>query len=144
MHLLFADESGTPPKPGKAAPRYFVAGAIIIPEHLWHRLRDALFGMKIRRKIRGEFKWRYFAPDNDDAKNPMRHLDAKERDAIRAEIYSIICAEKGIRTMAAVRSAAAAYKMPSVVDQEGIYHLTYKTITERFQYCLQDLAPKLR
>ena len=99
--------------------------------------------MKVRDKIRGEFKWRYFAPDNDDARNPMRYLAAEERDTIRAEIYSIICAEKGIRTMAAVCSAAAAYKMQSVADQEGIYHLTYKTITERFQYYLQDLSHEL-
>ena len=42
--------------------------------------------------------------------------------------------------MAAVCSAVAAYKMPSVTSQEGLYHLTYKTITERFQYHLQDLS----
>jgi len=74
MHLLFVDVSGTPPKPGKINPRYFVVGAIIIPENLWHRLKDALFGMKVRLKIRGELKWRYFAPGNDDARNPMRLL----------------------------------------------------------------------
>jgi hypothetical protein len=140
MHILFVDESGTPPKPGKTHPRYFVVGGIIIPENLWHRLRDGLFGMKVRRKIRGEFKWRYFAPDNDDAANPMRHLDQATRDDIRAEIYRIIAAERGVKTMAAICSAAAAYKMPSVNDQEGLYELTYKTITERFQYHLQDLS----
>jgi hypothetical protein len=140
MHILFVDESGTPPKPGVTRPRYFVVGGIIIPENLWHRLRDALFGMKIRRKIRGEFKWRYFAPSNDDPTNPMRHLDQAERDDIRAEIYRIIAAERGVTTMAAICSAAAAYKMPSVNNQEGLYALTYKTVTERFQYHLQDLG----
>lgn len=140
MHLLFVDESGTPPKPGKINPRYFVVGAIIIPENLWHRLKDALFGMKVRRKIRGELKWRYFAPDNDDARNPMRLLAQPERDQIREEVYRIITNERGVKTMAAVCSAAAAYKMRSITDQEGLYHLTYKTITERFQYYLQDLT----
>lgn len=32
MYLLFLDESGTPPKSGKAAGRYLVIGGIIIPE----------------------------------------------------------------------------------------------------------------
>lgn len=140
MHLLFADESGTPPKPGIASARYFVVGAVIVPEAIWHRLRDALLGMKVRRKIRGELKWRYFAPGNSDPANPMRHLDLDTRDSIRTEVYQIIAGESSLRTMAAVCSATAAYKLASVQDQEGVYHLTYKTITERFQYYLQDIS----
>jgi hypothetical protein len=140
MHLLFVDESGTPPKPGDDRTRYFVVGAVIIPENSWHSLRDALFAMKERRKIRGEFKWRYFVSTNSDAKNPMRHLDATQRDAIREEIYRTVAAEKEVRSMAAVCSVAAAYSMPSISGQEDIYHLTYKTLTERFQYHLQDLS----
>lgn len=140
MHLLFADESGTPPKPGVTSPKYFVVGAVIVPEAIWHRLRDALLGMKIRRKIRGELKWRYFAPGNTDPANPMRHLDQVTRDSIRTEVYQIIAAESTLKTMAAVCSPSAAYRLPSVTDQEGLYHLTYKTITERFQYFLQDIS----
>ena len=30
MHILFVDESGTPPKPGKQYPRYFVVGGIYL------------------------------------------------------------------------------------------------------------------
>jgi len=138
MHILFADESGTPPHPNQANQKYFVIGGVIVPEGAWHRLRDALLGMKIRRKIRGELKWRYFSPNNDDARNPMRELSQDERDEIRTETYSIMAREKAIKTLAAVCSIQAAYNMPSVNEQQDVYNLSYKAITERFQYYLQD------
>ena len=97
-----------------------------------------MLGMKARRQIRGELKWRYFAPGNDDARNPMRRLDHQTRNGIREEVYRIICAARGVRTLAAVCSAPAAYAMHSINTQDDLYHLTYKTITERFQYYLQD------
>ena len=90
MHILFVDESGTPPKPSDADPPYFVIGGVIIPEHSWHGIRDAMLGMKARRRIRGELKWRFFAPGNDDVRNPMRRLDFNERNEIREELYQII------------------------------------------------------
>jgi len=142
MHILFADESGTPPHPGQTTQRYFVIGGIIVPESVWHSLRDAILGMKIRRKIRGELKWRFFSPNNDDANNPMKSLAQDERDQVRAEIYGMITKEQSVRTLAAVCSIEAAYKMPSVNDQQGIYNLGYKTLTERFQYYLQDESRK--
>jgi hypothetical protein len=138
MHILFADESGTPPHPGQANQRYFVIGGIIVPESVWHSLRDALLGMKIRRKIRGELKWRFFSPSNDDARNPMKNLSQEERDQIRAEVYAIIIKEKAVKTIAAICSIQAAYNMPSINDQQDIYNIGYKTLTERFQYYLQD------
>jgi len=140
MHLLFVDESGTPPSRGHAEPRYFVVGGVIVPEGAWHRLRDALLGLKIRLKIRGEFKWRYFAPSNDQAENPMRKLDHAARDGIRNEIYRIICTERSVKSIAAVCSIATAYEMASVKTPDEIYMLTYKAITERMQYFLQDLS----
>jgi hypothetical protein len=96
--------------------------------------------MKIRRKIRGELKWRFFSPDNDDARNPMRALTQEVRDDIRTEIYGILGAEKSVKTIAAVCSIEATYKMASVNDQQDIYNLAYKVLTERFQYYLQDLS----
>lgn len=140
MHILFIDESGTPPKPGADNPKYFVVGGIIIPEGVWHRVRDAMFGLKLRRKIRGEIKWRYFSPHNDDPQNPMRELDQPTRDSIRRDIIKIITSETAIKTLACISSAAAAYEMASIATQEDIYHGTYKPVTERFQYHLQDLS----
>lgn len=139
MRILFADESGTPPQPNKDYPKYFVVGAIIIPEAVWSRMRDALLGLKVRKGIRGEFKWRYFSPDNDQPSNPMRKLSQDERDEIRTEIYRVITNEKSVRTIASVCSISAAYEIRSVSTPDDIYHLTYKTISERFQYFLQDV-----
>lgn len=139
MHILFVDESGTPPKSDVDHTRYFVVGGIAIPEASWSRIRDGLMGLKIRRKLRGELKWRYFSPNNDDDRNPMRSLDQETRDSIRTEIYQLICQEKAVRTIASICSVKAAYAMQSVSNQTDVYHLTYKTITERFQYYLQDL-----
>lgn len=138
--MLFMDESGTPPKPGAEGQRYFVAGGIMVPVMVWQSLRDGLYGLKIRRGLRGELKWRYFAPSNDDLRNPMHQLDADVRNSIRSEVYALICKHRAVKTVACVVSAAAAYEMPSVNEPADIYHLAYKGITERFQYHLQELS----
>ena len=140
MQILFLDESGTPPKAGQQEPKYFVMGGVIIPEDVWRTIRDAVLGMKIRRKIRGEMKWRYFSPANVDVNNPMRHLNQVARDEIREELYSILTKQPRIKSIAAICAVKAAYKMPSINDQQGIYNLTFKVLTERFQYYLQDLS----
>jgi len=97
-------------------------------------------GIKIRRKIRGEIKWRYFAPNNEEARNPMRGLAQAERDAIREEIYRLMSSEAGIKTLACVASREGAYAMASINTQEDIYHAAFKPVTERFQYHLQDVS----
>lgn len=123
MYILFVDESGTPPPRGRSRPNYFVVGGVIIPEDIWHRTRDAILGMKLRRKIRGELKWRYFAPDNDQPGNPMRKEPQDVREAIREELYRIIIAPRSVRSLAAVCSISTAYKMASVDGPDDIYHL---------------------
>lgn len=143
MQILFLDESGTPPKPGAAEPRYFVAGGVMIPIGVWQSLRDGLYGLKIRRGLRGELKWRYFAAANDDARNPMRDLDADTRNEIRSELYALICKHRAVRAIACVVSAEAAYEMASVNEPADIYHLAYKGVTERFQYHLQDISQEV-
>jgi hypothetical protein len=145
MYLMFMDESGTPPKAGTDYPHYFVMSGVIRPEGSWREIRDDLLGMKIRRGVRGEIKWRHFAPGNDEAKNPMRRLPQPDRDAIREEMLAIICKPQyGVTSIAAVCSASAAYKIPSINNQEDIYYLTYKVVTERFQYFLQERSTKAR
>jgi len=140
MQIFFLDESGTPPNPANPRERYFVIGGIIIPEDQWHSIRDALLRMKIRRKIRGELKWRYFAPGNDDERNPMWKLGQEERNSIREEVYRIICDHKSVRTLACVASVKAAFELPSVRTRDELYLGTYKPVSERFQYYLQDLS----
>ena len=142
MHILFVDESGTAPNPGNSRSRYFVIGGVVVPENVWHRIRDALLGLKVRRKIRGEFKWRYFAPGNDDERNPMRRLQPEERNQIRSELCKIVCAEKSVRSIACVACIEAAYELASVDNRDDLYAGTYKPVSERFQYYLQDLSRK--
>lgn len=137
------DESGTPPKPNAVNSRYFVVAGVIVPEGVWHTLRDGLMGLKIRRRIRGELKWRYFAPNNDDDHNPMRGMQPEERNEIRTELYRLITGIRSVKTIACVVSNAAAYEMHSINEQQDIYHLGYKGITERFQYYLQDLSREI-
>ena len=100
MHLLFVDESGTPPKPGNRYSRYFVMSGLIIPEDSWLQVRHDLLGMKIRLRLRGEIKWRHFAPGNDEPKNPMRKLGQDERDFIRKEMFGIITKPKSLTRIA--------------------------------------------
>jgi hypothetical protein len=96
--------------------------------------------MKIRRRLNGELKWRYFSPTNDDEANPMRLLSKDERNEIRTELYEMICSIKSIKAMACVACIEAAFQMPSCQGSDALYHYTYKPLSERFQYYLQDLT----
>jgi len=98
MHILFLDESGTPPPRDKRRDRYFVIGGLAIPDGVWHKVRDLVHRMKVRRKLIGELKWRYFAQSNTDELSPMRDMSQQERNEIRTELYEIIC---GIRFLTA-------------------------------------------
>ena len=120
MHIFFIDESGTPPGPGKLNDKYFVIGGLVIPEQVWHGLRDCLHGLKTRRKLVGELKWRYFAPGNTDAANPMASMKPDERNEIRQEMYQIICSCKSVKTMACVACIESAYNMPSVCNRDDL------------------------
>ncbi len=140
MHIFFIDESGTPPGPNGGKDKYFVIGGVVIPEQVWHRIRDALLGMKVRRQLRGELKWRYFTTQNTDKNNPMLGLSQAQRNEIRTEMYDIICSVKSIKTIACVACIEAAYAMPSIGNRHDLYHFTYKPLSERFQYYLQDLS----
>jgi hypothetical protein len=140
MHIFFLDESGTPPSPTKLRDKYFVVGGLVIPEGVWTKVRDALHGMKVRRQINGELKWRYFAECNDDEHNPMRAMKQAQRNEIRAEMYQIICSVRSIKAIVCVCCIEAAYEMPTCENCDDLYHYTYKPLSERFQYYLQDLS----
>jgi hypothetical protein len=140
MHLFFLDESGTSPSPTGHRDKYFVLGGLAIPDGVWHKVRDTFHGMKVRRKLNGEIKWRYFAPHNNEDTNPMKGMAQEQRNEIRAEVYQIICATKSIKSMACVACIETAYNMPSITCSDDLYHFTYKPLSERFQYYLQDLS----
>lgn len=81
VHIRFTDESGAPPKPGQKEPCCFVVGGVIVPEGVWRRIRDAYHGMRVRRRIRGELKWRFFAPNNQSPENPFRRFSGHMKGA---------------------------------------------------------------
>jgi hypothetical protein len=142
MYLCFIDESGTPPNPGQVGrPPYFVIGGVIIHEDQWHGISDELRALKARDefKVRGEIKWRYFGPENNDAKSPVKHLDQGARDAFRKAFFGIIAKRRAVKIIACVASVEAAYATDYVNTQEDLYQYTYKPISERFQYFLQDM-----
>lgn len=145
MHILFLDESGTPPSSLQAAKnqKYFVIGGLTIPAGEWKGIAAKLHGLKTRYALRGELKWRFFAPNNDDFANPMRNMNFAMRDQIRKEMLGIITSVRSVKIIAAVASIPAAFEIPSINSADDIYRLTYKTVTERFQYYLQDLKREI-
>lgn len=140
MHLLFVDESGTPAKPNQADPRYFTFGGIVIPEERWHGVRNQFIGLKRQKKYHGEVKWRYFAPHNNDDSNPMLAWSQEQKNDFRSALFSIITSTRSIRLICGVCDAPLAYQLGNVSEQEDIYFRTYKVVTERFQYLLQDIS----
>lgn len=140
MHILFLDESGTPPNNPSGNQRYFVIAGLTVPAGEWKSLQTKLAGIKTRHGIRGEIRWRFFAPGNRDESNPLRELNEQRRNQVREEVYALITSYRSVKVVAAVTAIAPAYALPWVESDSDIYHMTYKPVTERFQYYLQDLS----
>jgi hypothetical protein len=142
MHLCFVDESGSPPKNAKGKVKYFVIAGLIIPEAQWRDIAAAFeeLKQKPKYKVRGEIKWRFFGANNADPKNTVKHLDQAKRDEFRADLYSIITRRKSVKIVACVASIKACYKTGYITSADDLYEYTYKPVTERFQYFLQDLS----
>lgn len=137
MRFCFIDESGTPPsKPNSSRP-YFTLGAVIIDAEKWKQCNAAVHGYKVRHKIFGELKWRYFAPHNTDKSNPLRDVDAGKRKKLSLEFASVI-GKLPLEIIACVTDIESAFAYETVSCAHDLYHFAYKPISERFQYCLQD------
>jgi Protein of unknown function (DUF3800) len=140
MYLLFVDESGTPPKPNSVGLGYFVMAGLVIPEDRWTGMHKKLLGLKRSSGYRGEVKWRFFAPKNDDDENPMKGWEQAKRNIFREHVFSIITETKSCKIIACVSEAPTAYELGNVNSQNDLYFRTYKPITERFQYLLQGIT----
>jgi len=140
MQILFVDDSGDTSIRNNGEGQYFALGGVIIPEYQWHRIRDEVASIKKAKNLDGELKWRYFSPENTDDENPMRLLKSEERNEIRTRIISIIRATKSVRIISCICSIEAIKRENSAVTFDDIYRETYKPITERFQYFLQDMS----
>jgi hypothetical protein len=140
MHILFVDESGSPPEADKAAQQpFFVLGGIVIPEDIWAKMAGDLSRLKVQYAIQGEIKWRYFAPDKGGKPNALSHLTPAQKEALRTQLYDTIKRYKSVRLICVVANTALAYKTGYVKTGDDLYWYSYKQLTERFQYYMQDL-----
>jgi hypothetical protein len=140
MQMLFVDESGTPPPLDRVETSpIFVLGGAIIPDDYWHRVKADLDRIKAKYSVDGEIKWRFFSPDNRKA-HSMSHLDAIAKEALRSDLLAVLGRYKSIRTMGVIVDAARAYALPYIKSPDDLYWYAYKTLTERFQYYLQDIS----
>lgn len=140
MHLLFIDESGTPPQPHKCEGQYLVIGGLVIPDATWYGVARDLTKLRARFNVVKEIKWKHFGQSKDDGRNAVIHLSNGDKDAFRTELFKIVTSRRAMKVIACVTSCEAAYKMPSIKCPDDIYELTYKGVTERFQYFLQDVT----
>lgn len=142
MQILFVDDSGTPPAPDAIAKSpLFVLGGVIIPDDFWHRIKADLDHIKKKYRLKGEIKWRYFAPAKKDGKpHTLSHLNAIEKESLRTDIYRLISKYKSVRTIAVITDAHAAYQLSYIENDDDLYWYSYKQLTERFQYYLQDIS----
>jgi extradiol dioxygenase family protein len=140
VHILFIDESGGLTPPGKAGPRFFVLGGLVIPEEIWPKMAVDLKAVKKKYSVNGEIKWRYFVSGNNKDTNTLKNLSPQERDCMRIDIFHALAKYKGLRIISVICDVKAAYHDPSIKDEDGLYHRAYKVLTERFQYFCQDIA----
>ena len=141
MHILFVDESGTPPPFAKAASTpLFVLGGVVIPEDLWRKLANDLAAIKDHYGIDGEIKWRYFAGQKPNSKpHGLSHLTIPDKERVRARIYEALTSYRSVKLICVVCSTEHAYEQPYVTNADDLYWYCYKPLTERFQYYMQDL-----
>lgn len=141
MYICFTDESGSPPKPtAKRRDPYFIIAGVIIPEDQWATIRNEFEATKQKFKVSGEVKWRYFGPHNNDDNHSIAHLPQNERDKFREALYAIITSRKSCKIVVCKTNIEKAYLQTYVHTQEDLYKFTYKPVTERFQYFLQDIS----
>lgn len=142
MQILFVDESGTPPPPEKQNDTpFFVLGGLVVPEDFWSRLATDLKRVKECFGITGEIKWRYFAPQKPTAKpHSLSHLNQRDKEDLRTRLYKTICLYKSIKIICIVTHVPSAYRIGYVNTADDLYWYSYKQLTERFQYYLQDIS----
>lgn len=70
----------------------------------------------------------------------MQGWDKTRRDRLRDSVFSIITETKSCRIIACASESLSAYALGNVNSQDDLYFRTYKPVTERFQYLLQDIT----
>ena len=103
-------------------------------------MRDKLVGLKRASGYHGELKWRFFAPNNQYDGNPMIDWDQPRKNTLRDSVFKIITDAKSCKIVACASESLTSYALGNVNTQSDLYFRTYKPVTERFQYLLQDIT----
>ncbi|HSX11181.1 MAG TPA: DUF3800 domain-containing protein [Chlamydiales bacterium] len=143
MHLFFIDDSGSIPQGGNLTHNHFVLGGLVIPEEQWHNLEKDFSHICGRYGVRGEVKWRFFGQKigRETSQNSLIHLSIGERDELRTSLFGAIAKYNSVKIISAVTHLPTVFAYPIYkATPDIIYSMTYKPLTERFQYHLQDLS----
>lgn len=137
MYLLFIDESGNPGLHTKnVSTEPCVIASVAIPDGAWKSIDRQFRDIKSRYRIGGELKWRDFAP-TPQAK--LSHLDQSQKTRLRHEVYSLLTSRNAVRIIAVVGTPSVyAAKGVFRASTDGFYRHALKSLSERFQYFLQD------
>lgn len=135
MHLFFIDDSGDP----SGSTTHFVLGGAVIPGDQWHNLNNSFSSICKQFRLQGEIKWRWFGR-KADKKNSLAHLSFEEKDELRKCLLESLTKFNSVKIIAAVAHLPTIRSKYPLFTPEHIYSLAYKSLTERFQYCLQDLS----
>jgi hypothetical protein len=112
MYLLFMDESGNPSLGAKTVSEQpCVIAGLAVPDGAWAPINNHFRLIKAKYKVGDELKWRNFASGQ---RGPLAHLDRKQKDALRAEIYGLVTRRNAIRIIAVIGT-------PSVYATQGIF-----------------------
>lgn len=133
------DESGNPTLHSKSvsAEPCVIAG-LAIPDGAWKAIDTSFRAIKARFKVPGELKWRDFAPS---PKSPLVHLDPGQKNRLRQEVYGLVTARNAVRIVAVVGTPST-YAGNGFFRHtpDGFYRHALKSMSERFQYLLQDMS----
>lgn len=142
--MCFIDESNTPPRPDRQIRTpYLIIAGVIINSAQWKAISKEFDELKKKHRVAGEIKWRFFSPHNTDPDNGLHGKTQEQKDAFRSAIFEIIAKRKSIKVLYTVCRIDKAYEKPWINSQDDLYFQTYKPLSERFQYFLQDSSREI-
>lgn len=141
MEILFIDESKPPTDRDKinSSNKLFVLSGLIIPDYSWKEINNTFNSFLNLFKVKGEIKWRYFAPQNKDKGNPLLHLTQTEKNGLRTAMLKMLGKRTDIKVISVICDLEKAYANTYYINNKtDVYDYCYKKLVERFQYYLQD------
>ncbi len=81
-----------------------------------------------------------FATNNRDADNPILLWNMDQKNDFWDKVFWIIIDAKSCETIAYPFENRTMYGFGNCNNQDELYFMAYKPVTERFQYFLQDVT----